>query len=357
MTIHVREITQQDAHAYRSYWNDAPGAHFFQRLEWDDVFGAVYGYRPRHLIAESGKGRVCGIMPLYEVKSLLFGRSLKSMPFHTEGGMCGGDQTVEVALFQGGLDVARRLGISRFDLKHREGAFWEERTPEGWGHAAIRYDRFALELHGRTPEELFASFKQDVRNAVRKAAKSGLHVTVSRDRRDLDHFYKLMLLFSAESGLPCHPFPFFKALFDTFIVKGEGGISLAWYEGRPIAGKMFFMDTVKGVVFQNWSAALGEYRKLKANSLILWEEIKFCQAEGMQSFDFGVTNSQHTNSAFFKSRWDTRSTPVYFHQFAQGKELASRDDHSDFQLAKRAWRYLPTWAIDLIGRGLMKHLA
>ena len=353
----VRPMEPGDREAYAEYWCASPQTHFFQRLEWDEVFAKVYGYRPRHLIAVSGDGRVTGIMPLYEVRSLLFGRSVKSMPFHTRGGMSADDIETAGTLFDAALDVTRAVGAGTFDLKHAHLSPWDGKAPCGWRHAVVPYHRYVLDLTGRDEDGLFSSFKQDVRNAVRKAAKNGVRVTIGTAREDLERFHGLSLMVSVESGLPCHPLAFFEALYETFVAKGEGAISLAWLGDTPIAGKLFFMDRHKRTAVQNWSAMLHEHRALKATSLILWEEIRHCLERGMRSFDFGVTNEAHVTSAFFKSRWDTDTRPVFFHQYTRGAARTVRDDHSDFGLARRVWQRLPVPVINLLCRGLMRHLA
>ena len=64
-------------------WNrfvlDHPEGTFFHRAEWVQVLKRAFGHRSHYLYAERG-GQICGVLPLAEVKSALFGHSLVSLP-------------------------------------------------------------------------------------------------------------------------------------------------------------------------------------------------------------------------------------------------------------------------------------
>jgi hypothetical protein len=49
-------------------------------FHWQSIIQAAYGHKPAYLMARSG-GRVHGVVPLFVVKSRMFGKLLSSIPF------------------------------------------------------------------------------------------------------------------------------------------------------------------------------------------------------------------------------------------------------------------------------------
>ena len=63
-----------------------PEATFFHRVEWRGIYESVFNHRTHYLLAERA-GEVTGVLPLVEMRSLLFGHSLCSLPFALYGGV------------------------------------------------------------------------------------------------------------------------------------------------------------------------------------------------------------------------------------------------------------------------------
>src|SRR4029078_8323874 len=71
-----------DWEAYVDAHGDAAGYHSWR---WQRVFANAFGHQPIYLIARDG-GAVRGVLPTVQIKSLLFGRTLTSLPFLHYGG-------------------------------------------------------------------------------------------------------------------------------------------------------------------------------------------------------------------------------------------------------------------------------
>ncbi len=72
-----------------SIWDDYVKSHalgtFFHLSGWQTVIQNSFGHACYFLVAKDN-GRVCGVLPLVEVKSALFGHALVSTPFCVYGG-------------------------------------------------------------------------------------------------------------------------------------------------------------------------------------------------------------------------------------------------------------------------------
>ncbi|HEY9397587.1 MAG TPA: peptidoglycan bridge formation protein FemAB, partial [Burkholderiales bacterium] len=85
-TIVVRACTPDDAERWEAFVECCPDATFFHRLGWKTVLEEVFRHRAHYLIAERDGG-IVGVLPLAEVKTLLFGHALTSLPFGVYGGV------------------------------------------------------------------------------------------------------------------------------------------------------------------------------------------------------------------------------------------------------------------------------
>ena len=107
----------------RERWNEYVRVHreatFFHRAEWGEVLARAFGHRSRYLYAESG-GRIAGVLPLVEVKSLLFGHALVSTPFCVYGGCLADEEGASRALEDAACELGRELGVDYIEMRNRK---------------------------------------------------------------------------------------------------------------------------------------------------------------------------------------------------------------------------------------------
>ncbi len=118
LPVQVRTAAEADRPAWNAFVYAEPEATFFHRFEWRDVLGRAFGHRSHYLLAERA-GRVVGVLPLAEVKSVLFGHSLISTPFCVYGGIVARDAGAFEALEQAACELARRLGVDYLEMRNR----------------------------------------------------------------------------------------------------------------------------------------------------------------------------------------------------------------------------------------------
>src|SRR6185503_9058222 len=90
------------------------------------------------------------------------------------------------------------------------------------------------------PHVLFNGFDPSVRRAIRKAERSGLTVSVRKDREAMLAYYRLHVRTRRRHGLPPQPLAFFLNIHEEIIAAGMGFVVLAVKGDRPIAGSVFF---------------------------------------------------------------------------------------------------------------------
>ena len=95
--VRVRELEPADFSRWDEFVSACPEATFFHRAGWKTVIERAFGHRAKFLYAESD-GRIEAVLPLAEVKSILFGHFLVSLPFCVYGGIAAGCERARRAL-------------------------------------------------------------------------------------------------------------------------------------------------------------------------------------------------------------------------------------------------------------------
>ena len=116
--IGVRPFEPRDAARWDAFVQRCPQATFFHRVGWREILEDVFRHRPHYLIAER-KGEISGVLPLAEVRSLVFGKALVSLPFCVYGGPAADDGDTERALVTAAAELARSLGVDYLELRNR----------------------------------------------------------------------------------------------------------------------------------------------------------------------------------------------------------------------------------------------
>ena len=259
--LHIAVCDADEQHLWEAYVDSSPTATLCHRFHWQRIISKVYGHQSFYMMAQRDS-RVCGIVPLFLVKSRLFGTSLTSMPFLDYGGICADDDATAQLL----LDQAHRLmqehGADWVELRQCESPSWT---------TSLRLDKASLILDiSMGAEALWRSLKATVRNQVRKAVKSGLTASVGGAEL-LDEFYPVFAANMRDLGSPVHHRAFFAHIFAEF---GTQARLVMVSDGRRAVGglvALFFKDTI--VV--PWASSLRQYFPKCPNNLLYWEAIQY----------------------------------------------------------------------------------
>src|SRR5215213_2385889 len=113
----VRDYMREDAARWEAFVEQCPDATFFHRIGWREVLEGCFGHRARYLLAERGES-IVGVLPLAEVKSLLFGHALVSLPFCAVAGVAASEPQAAVALQEAAEKLGRKVGAQHLELRH-----------------------------------------------------------------------------------------------------------------------------------------------------------------------------------------------------------------------------------------------
>ena len=345
----------------QSEWNQfVAGAdhHFFHHFEWATIFKEAYGFEPLYLAVRDEQDELLAVYPLFFTRSLLFGRSLKSFPYHVEGGaVFRPDVTDKRAIYdlivRKILTLQTELRVRNIDIKFSDSALFDV-IPDNQIRVYQNYYRYVVDI-SIGEEELFRRFRQDVRNNTRRAKKFGVVTEISDTPETIGIFNDLYFRWAKGIGLPGHSEKFFNLIWETFYPRGMVKVAIAHLEGNIVAAKMFLVDPTNKYVLQNWGVIRNfELKKYQVNTALHWQEIQWSTANGYRTFDFGVTSQHHEGSNYFKSAWNTEKIPLFFCNIGDFSRTKDRDDHNAGKLFRVFWKRTPLPVVKHVGPYILK---
>src|SRR5215472_17341914 len=116
---------------WERYLQTSPHASFAHELGWRNVIEKTYHHTPYYLMAIEGES-VEGLLPLFLIRSGIFGRFLATAPYLSYGGLLAKDPTTAGAL----VDAARELACSE------QAKYVEIRGLQRVGHALDLKDKY-----------------------------------------------------------------------------------------------------------------------------------------------------------------------------------------------------------------------
>ena len=331
-----------DDQAWNEYVSRCPTAGLYHQSGWARVIQRSYGHTPAYLWARDESG-VRGILPLAVFRGALGRRSLVSLPFLDEGGLCADSEAARTALWEAAQAVARRERAGVVEL--RQGA------PSGLPLAALGSKVSVMLELASEPETLWKRLDAKVRNQVRKAMTSGL-TPAWCGIEALDDFYAVFAQNMRDLGSPVHGRRFFAAILEEFA--GDARLLLVRDGPRVVAGGVCiaFRDTV----LVPWASSLREWRSRCPSNLLYWEVMRSACDKGLRWLDFG-RSSPGGGTYKFKMQWGGQERRLHWQVDPSDRASLVDADNPRYRWLIGAWQRLPVPLTTAIGPLVRKHLS
>ena len=333
-----------------------PGASFFHSSAWARVLSDSYGYTPFYFwVAE--KDNLRALVPLMEVNSFLTGKRGVSLPFTD---YCNPildrkisfqdlfDQIIEFGKGRGWKHVELRSGnepspapnsplpfnpaTCNLEPGSRKPQFLasslqppasnlmpqpatcnlEPATGNGPLPVFVSYIGHTLDLT-KGEKAIYSGLRDSTRRNIKKAEKEKVEVRIEKTGDAMYEFCRLNRLTRREHGLPPQPFHFFEKVHRDIISEEGGFIAIAYFQGKAIAGNVYFYFGDQGIY--KYGASDRTYQDLRANNLVMWEAIKWFAGEGCKSLCFGRTEMENQGLQQFKSGWGPEEYPIRYYRY------------------------------------------
>lgn len=337
----VRELSLADFSRWDDFVLACPQATFFHRAGWKTVIERAFGHRCTFLYAEAG-GRIEGILPLAEVKSLLFGHSLVSLPFCVYAGIAAVSERAYKA-----LDQAAQVLATRLKVEHLEYRALEARHPD-WAHKEL-YVTFRKEILPDVEANMLAIPRKQ-RAMVRKAIKLGLEGQLDDD---VERFFQAYSTSVHRLGTPVFAKKYFRILREVF---GKDCDVLTITRGDDLVASVlsfYFRDEV----LPYYGGGTDLARETAGNDFMYWDLMRRACERGLKTFDFG-RSKLGTGAYDFKKNWGFEPTPLpYEYLLVTATALPDHNPlNPKYQRFIRIWQRMPLWMANTLGPHIVKNL-
>ncbi len=331
-------------------WDSLLAAHphssFFHSAAWAEVLSATYGFAPHYFTIQSA-GALQSLLPLMEVNSWLTGRRGVSLPSTDDcEPFYSGDEAFK-NVFQTVTDLGRARGWKYVEFRGGRKLF-------GDAPASVVFYGHELDLTG-DEEQLSGRVDNAVRRAIRKAEKTGVTVEVLDTFAAVEQFYSLLCQTRKKHGMPPQPFAFFRNIHKHIVSRKLGVVILARFEGRPVAGAVYFRLGRRAIY--KYGASDEAFQNLRGNNLVMWEAIKWHARQGCHSLHLGRTSLTNEGLRRFKLGWGAAEQRIEYVKYDLRQQcfVTDRDEASGWH--NRFFNRMPIFVSRLVGASLYRHWA
>jgi FemAB-related protein (PEP-CTERM system-associated) len=337
----VSSLTDSDCAEWDRFVLACPEATFFHLSAWQGLMETVFGHRTHFLLARRG-AQVVGVLPLAQVKSLMFGHALVSLPFCVYGGAVGAGDAV-AALEAEAEALGQRLGVQHLELRNLQ-----PHHP-GWP----RQDLYVTFRKAILPDEEanLLAIPRKQRAMVRKGMKNGL---TSHVDPDAERFFALYADNVLRHGTPALSKRFFQRLQAVFGDQCEV-LTVTDVGGRALSSVLTFR--FRNEVLPYYAGDDFAARDLAANDFKYWELMRRACAEGYTLFDYG-RSKVGTGPWSFKKNWGFEPQPLSYEYRLYKRDAIPQNNpmNPKYRAFIALWRRLPMGLANALGPHIVRNL-
>ncbi len=331
-------------------WDDYVYSHaagsVFHLHAWQRLIEASFGHRPMHIVAyESQSKKIVGLLPLFLVRSRIFGRMLVSTPQSAYGGVLADSETIQDAILRVAEDLARRHRVRFLELRNYRNTVSDPDLMSKDLYVTFRQKVAA------DPDAMMNRIPRKTRAAIREGIRNQLEFKV--DEAGVQGFYRVYSQSVRNLGTPV----FAKRLFENGLREfgSDCKIFSVHWKGRTVSAvwTLFYKDEV----VPYYGGSLQEFNHLGVNNYMYWMLIRYACEHGYGTYDFG-RSKKGTGSFDFKKRWGMvmEDLPYQYLMMYQKNLPDTSPLNPKFSLGIRIWRALPLTVANTLGPIVSKHL-
>ncbi|MEZ5504084.1 MAG: FemAB family PEP-CTERM system-associated protein [Halioglobus sp.] len=342
MALAVKRLEQADTGAWDAYVQRATDATFFHRAGWKTVLEKAFGHRTHFLFAEDS-GAITGILPLAEIRSMLFGHSLSSLPFCVYGGIVADTPESAQALRDEACRLADKLGVGALELRNTQCSNC------GWPVKELYYT-FRKRIEEDDEANLMA-----IPNRQRAMIRKGIGEGLESDWDDgIERLYRVYSESVRNLGTPVFSAKYLRVLRQVFA--NDCSVLMISQQGRDVAGVMNFY--FRDEVLPYYGGSTAEARTIKGvNHFMYWELMRRSREQGYRLFDFGRSKAGTGPYSFKKNFGFSPQALPYEYYLVKSPAIPDVNPlNPKYRLMVETWSRLPLPVANTVGPFLARSL-
>ena len=339
----VSEFSDSDAAAWDSYVDRHPEGTLYHKADWAGLIRKTLGQTPRYLKAQDSSGKIVGVLPLVNLKSVVFGNFLVSMPYFNYGGVLADSEEIASALVNASTDIADKLNVSHVQYRCSSECMSEEFP------VATHKVNMILDLP-ESQDALGKSIGSKRRSQIKRPIREGVSHKIG-GKELVDDFYEVFCINMRDLGTPVYSKKLFESIFEIFPENTK--ICVVYWEGKPVSTG--FLMHYKDRLEIPWASTVRYANRISVNMYLYWQILSYAIETGFKQFDFG-RSTVDAGTYKFKKQWGAQPQQCYwYHYVPKGKDLPDLSpDNESFGLAIKVWQKLPIPITKIIGPHIVK---
>ncbi|NLL14094.1 MAG: FemAB family PEP-CTERM system-associated protein [Fibrobacter sp.] len=348
--VRIVPYTRQDSKNWDSFVKAHPHANLYHLSFFRSVVEKTYGHQSLYFQAVDENSQIRGILPLFFIRSLIFGKELVSLPFCDYGGILADSPEISQLLFQKAEELMRSLRCKNIELRQVSKQHFLDKKAAINTNLSIKTTKVRMFLNlPESADTLFSSFPAKLRSQIRKPQKDGC-TCLNGGIELLDDFYDVFLFNMRDLGSPVHSKQIIKNMLSSY--PRSSHIFVVYHSQRPVACSL--VCSINDMLVNPWASFKRTYQKSAPNMLLYWEMLKFAINNGYRVFDFG-RSTPNEGTYRFKAQWGASIQPLYWYRY--GSNAGSSGDISAKEESfKKIWRKLPLRVTAVVGPMIRKHI-
>jgi predicted N-acyltransferase len=288
--ITIDSLKDHEADKWNDFVDKSEDAWIYHRIEFRSINTAYNtDWKPYYFIALDRSGEIIGAFPTF-----LRDNRLYSLPMGACGPCCKDqvDKHLVRSSFMHHIDQfckERRIEAAYIELPNLAPCYLppnekEILWPTFFGCTEWK-PHYTYIVNLGSVENLWNKLEKRARNAVRKATRSGLKLTMAQSLSDLKDYYSLHIQTYERTRAKPHPFAYFETMWKMLQPQNMAQVFFAEYNGEKIAAVFILM--YKEAAIYNSGASATEYLKYEPNAFLQWEVIKFLVQNKFKAYDLG----------------------------------------------------------------------
>src|SRR6185369_192234 len=224
------------------------------------------------IVRTSPEGPIVGLLPLFLVRSRIFGRMLVSTPQAAYGGVLANADEVAELILRRGQELAKELEVEFLELRGFRNAISDNSLVQKDLYVTFRQELIDVETNMQL-------IPRRTRAEIRDGIKHGLEFQV--DGIGVEGFFDIYSRSVHQLGTPVFP----KELFSNGqrIFGPDCKIFSVHWQGKLVAAvwTLFYKDEV----VPYFGGSIREYNRLAVNNFMYWMVIKYGCENGYKTYD------------------------------------------------------------------------
>ena len=346
MTTRICPLTPTRTPFWDSYVLSHPQGSPFHLTAWKRVIELTFGHQPLYMLAEEIETqKIVGVLPLFLVRSRIFGKMMISTPLAAYGGPLADSLEIQASLFQSAREIALKEQVQFLEIRSFRNSLEDPDLQKKDLYVTFRQQLI------NDPDKLFQNIPRKTRAEARQGINNGLEFKCNAI--GIDAFYDIYSRSVRELGTPV----FSRRLFSNGLKLYGDSCNIFSVHHGGLAVSAVWTLSHGTEIYPYFGGSIRAYNHLGVNNFMYWMLIKHGCENGFHVFDFG-RSKKGTGSFSFKKRWGMEVSDLpYQYLLVRRKSLPDTSPlNPKFSPAIEIWKHLPLPVTNFFGPLISRHL-